>query len=39
MNTQLVLASVAEMLQLQNWFTSAEQQQSWGGDNYDYPCT
>lgn len=39
MNTQLVLASVAEMLQLQSWFTSAEQQQSWGGDNFDYPCT
>lgn len=39
MNTQLVLASVAEMRQLQSWFHSAEQQQSWGGDNFDYPCT
>mgnify|MGYP006146466103 CR=1 FL=1 len=39
MNTQLVLASVGEMLQLQHWFSSAEQQQSWGGDNFDYPCT
>jgi GNAT superfamily N-acetyltransferase len=39
MNTQLVLASVGEMLQLQSWFHSVEQQQSWGGDNFDYPCT
>ncbi|HEY0921574.1 GNAT family N-acetyltransferase [Rheinheimera pacifica] len=39
MNTQLVLASVGEMLQLQHWFSNAEQQQSWGGDNFDYPCT
>ncbi|KUM54859.1 GNAT family N-acetyltransferase [Rheinheimera sp. EpRS3] len=39
MNTQLVLASVGEMLQLQHWFSSTEQQQSWGGDNFDYPCT
>ncbi|WP_215397212.1 GNAT family N-acetyltransferase [Rheinheimera oceanensis] len=39
MTTQLVLASVSEMLQLQHWFSSAEQQQSWGGDNFDYLCT
>jgi len=39
MNTQLVMASVGEMLQLQHWFSNAEQQQSWGGDNFDYPCT
>lgn len=39
MKTQLVLASVGEMLQLQHWFGSAEQQQSWGGDNFDYPCS
>jgi GNAT superfamily N-acetyltransferase len=39
MHTQLVLASVAEMLQLQSWFHCAEQQQSWGGDNFDYPCS
>lgn len=35
----LVQASVAEMLSLQHWFTSAEQQQSWGGDSFSYPCT
>lgn len=39
MNTQLVQASLGEMLQLQHWFSSAEQQQSWGGDNFDYPCS
>ncbi len=36
---QLVLASVSEMQQLQNWFSSAEQQHSWGGDNFAYPCS
>jgi ribosomal protein S18 acetylase RimI-like enzyme len=39
MKAQLVLTSVAQMLQVQHWFHSAEQQQSWGGDNFDYPCT
>lgn len=34
----LVQASVAEMLSLQQWFSSAEQQQSWGGDSFSYPC-
>lgn len=38
MPTQLALANIAEMVQLQSWFQSAEQQQSWGGDNFDYPC-
>ncbi|MDP2713935.1 N-acetyltransferase [Rheinheimera sp.] len=39
MTTQLALANIAEMIQLQSWFVSAEQQQSWGGDNFDYPCS
>lgn len=39
MAVQLVLANISEMLQLQSWFHSAEQQQSWGGDNFDYPCS
>jgi ribosomal protein S18 acetylase RimI-like enzyme len=39
MTIQLALASIAEMQQLQRWFHSAEQQQSWGGDNFDYPCS
>lgn len=39
MTTQLVLAGLAHMQQLQSWFASAQQQQSWGGDNFDYPCT
>ncbi len=36
---QLVLASVSEMQQLQSWFSCAEQQHSWGGDNFAYPCS
>lgn len=36
---QLVLASVTQLCQLQRWFNNAEQQHSWGGDNFDYPCT
>lgn len=39
MPVQLVLASVGEMQQLQSWFSSAEQQMSWGGDNFCYPCS
>jgi ribosomal protein S18 acetylase RimI-like enzyme len=39
MTVQLALASLAEMQQLQGWFHSVEQQQSWGGDNFDYPCS
>lgn len=35
---QLVLASVSEMCQLRSWFHSADEQHSWGGDNFDYPC-
>ena len=35
----LVRASRTEMLQLQSWFNSAEQQHSWGGDNFFYPCS
>lgn len=35
---QLTNASHSEMQQLQSWFHSAEQQQSWGGDNFEYPC-
>ena len=35
----LVQASQAEMQQLQSWFSSAEQQHSWGGDNFYYPCS
>lgn len=36
---QLVLASASEMQQLQSWFSSAEQQHCWGGDNFTYPCS
>ena len=36
---QLALASVAEMRQLRSWFHNAAEQQSWGGDNFDYPCS
>lgn len=36
---QLALANIAEMQQLQSWFHSADEQQSWGGDNFDYPCS
>lgn len=36
---QLALASVAEMCQLRSWFNSADEQHSWGGDNFDYPCS
>lgn len=39
MTTPLVLASVSEMSQLRSWFDNAEQQQSWGGDNFVYPCS
>lgn len=39
MALQLVLANISEMLQLRGWFNSAAQQQSWGGDDFDYPCT
>lgn len=35
---QLVLASVAEMCQLRSWFGNADEQHSWGGDNFAYPC-
>ncbi|MEW5681334.1 MAG: GNAT family N-acetyltransferase [Pseudomonadota bacterium] len=35
---QLALASVAEMCLLRSWFNSADEQHSWGGDNFDYPC-
>ncbi|WP_134056182.1 MULTISPECIES: GNAT family N-acetyltransferase [Rheinheimera] len=36
---QLALANIAEMQLLQSWFHSADEQQSWGGDNFDYPCS
>lgn len=36
---QLALANIAEMQRLQSWFHSADEQQSWGGDNFDYPCS
>lgn len=36
---QLTRASHSDMQQLQSWFHSAEQQHSWGGDNFDYPCS
>lgn len=36
---QLALANIAEMQHLQSWFNSSEEQQSWGGDNFDYPCS
>uniref|UniRef100_A0A486XR70 Aminoglycoside N6'-acetyltransferase n=1 Tax=Rheinheimera sp. BAL341 TaxID=1708203 RepID=A0A486XR70_9GAMM len=36
---QLALASIAEMCQLRSWFLNAAEQQSWGGDNFDYPCS
>ena len=36
---QLTGASHSDMLKLQSWFHSAEQQHSWGGDNFDYPCS
>lgn len=39
MALQLALANINEMLQLRTWFHNAAQQQSWGGDNFDYPCT
>ena len=39
MTTQLVLASINEMSLLRSWFNNAEQQQSWGGDNFVYPCS
>jgi len=35
----IALATVEEMHQLQSWFKSAEQQHSWGGDNFDFPCS
>lgn len=38
MTTQLALASLGQMSQLRGWFHSAAEQQSWGGDNFDYPC-
>ena len=38
MTTQLALASLEQMSQLRGWFHSAAEQQSWGGDNFDYPC-
>ncbi|MEO3865513.1 GNAT family N-acetyltransferase [Rheinheimera fenheensis] len=36
---QLALASVAEMCQLRRWFNNADEQHSWGGDNFAYPCS
>ena len=38
MTTQLAIASLKQMSQLRGWFHSAAEQQSWGGDNFDYPC-
>ncbi|MBZ9612010.1 GNAT family N-acetyltransferase [Rheinheimera maricola] len=39
MQTLLAVTSMSELSQLRNWFQNAEQQQSWGGDNFVYPCS
>lgn len=35
----LTLSGAEELMQLKSWFHSAEQQHSWGGDDFIYPCT
>lgn len=39
MSLQLALAGYADMQQLRTWFNSADEQHSWGGDNFTYPCS
>ncbi|MDX3772791.1 GNAT family N-acetyltransferase [Chromatiaceae bacterium AAb-1] len=35
----LTLSGAEELIELKSWFSSAEQQHSWGGDDFEYPCT